>query len=64
MIVYRDIKNHNHREWAGLVYSDTYIRADDAAAKSLVEEVKFVLANAIRADSRDQSQAHSCPSPL
>ena len=51
---YRDIKTITTTNGLVFVYSDTYIKADDAAAKSLVEEVKFVLANAIRADSRDQ----------
>ena len=50
---YRDIKAITTATGLVFVYSDTYIAADDAAAKSLVEEAKFILANAIRADSRD-----------
>ena len=50
---YQDIKTVRTATGLLFVYSDTYITADDAAAKSLVEEAKFVLASAIRADSRD-----------
>jgi len=50
---YRDIKTITTATRLVFVYSDTYIAADDAAAKSLVEEAKFILASAIRADSRD-----------
>ncbi len=48
---YRDIKTITTATGLIFVYSDTYIAADDAAAKSLVEEAKFMLASAIRADS-------------
>ena len=48
---YRDIKTITTATGLIFVYSDTYIAADDAAAKSLVEEAKFILASAIRADS-------------
>ena len=50
---YRDIKAITTATGLVFVYSDTYVTADDAAAKSLVEEAKFMLASAIRADSRD-----------
>jgi hypothetical protein len=50
---YGDIKAITTATGLIFVYSDTYIAADDAAAKSLVEEAKFILANSIRADSRD-----------
>jgi hypothetical protein len=48
---YRDIKTVTTATGLVFVYSDTYIPADEAAAKSLVEEAKFILASAIRADS-------------
>jgi hypothetical protein len=47
----RDIKTITTATGLIFIYSDMYIAADDAAAKSLVEEAKFVLASAIRADS-------------
>ncbi|MCX5825116.1 MAG: hypothetical protein NTY86_16885 [Deltaproteobacteria bacterium] len=50
---FKDIKAITTATGLVFVYSDTYITADDAAAKSLVEEAKFMLASAIRADSRD-----------
>ncbi len=50
---YRDIRAITTATGLIFVYSDAYIAADDAAAKSLVEEAKFILASAIRADSRD-----------
>lgn len=48
---YRDIKAITTATGLIFVYSDTYIAADNAAAKSLVEEAKSILAGAIRADS-------------
>jgi hypothetical protein len=48
---YRDIKAITTATGLIFVYSDTYIAADEAAAKSLVEEAKSILAGAIRADS-------------
>ena len=51
---YRDIKTITTATGLMFIYSDTYIAADDAAAKSLVEEAKSILAGAIRADSRDK----------
>ncbi len=50
---YKDIKAITTATGLVFVYSDTYITADDAAAKGLVEEAKSMLASAIRADSRD-----------
>lgn len=50
---YKDIKSITTATGLLFVYSDVHITADDAAAKSLVEEAKFMLASAIRADSRD-----------
>jgi hypothetical protein len=50
---YKDIKAITTATGLVFVYSDTYVTADEAAAKSLVEEAKFILASAIRADSRD-----------
>jgi hypothetical protein len=50
---YKDIKAMTTATGLVFVYSDIYITPDDAAAKSLVEEAKSILANAIRADSRD-----------
>jgi hypothetical protein len=35
------------------VYSVSYLPEDEALAKSVIEEAKFILASAIRADSRD-----------
>jgi hypothetical protein len=51
---YRDIRAITTATGLIFVYSETYVTADDAAAKSLVEEAKFILASAIRADSRDK----------
>ncbi|MHB8773456.1 MAG: hypothetical protein ACYC7J_20895 [Syntrophales bacterium] len=50
---YQDIKTIRTATGLVFVYSDTYLTADDAAAKSLVEEAKCALASAIRTDSRD-----------
>jgi hypothetical protein len=50
---YRDIKTITTATGLVFVYSDTYITADDAVAKGLVDEAKFMLASAVRADSRD-----------
>jgi hypothetical protein len=50
---YRDIKTITTTTGLVFVYSDTYITSDAASAKGLVEEAKFILASAIRADSRD-----------
>ncbi len=50
---YQDIKVITTATGLIFIYSDTYIASDDAAAKSLVEEAKSILAAAIRADSRD-----------
>jgi hypothetical protein len=49
----RDIKVITTATGLVFVYSDTYIAADNAAAISLVEETKFILASTIRIDSRD-----------
>jgi hypothetical protein len=48
---YGDIKTLTTASGLVFVYSDIYITADDAAAKSLVEEAKIMLARAIREDS-------------
>ena len=48
---YGDIKSLTTASGMVFVYSETYITADDAAAKSLVEEAKIMLARAIREDS-------------
>ncbi|MEI7670962.1 MAG: hypothetical protein WCK00_02495 [Deltaproteobacteria bacterium] len=50
---FKDIKIITTATGLIFVYSDTHITAEDAAAKSLVEEAKIMLARAIRADSRD-----------
>jgi len=49
---YTDIKVITTATGLIFVFSDSYIDSDDAAAKSLVEEAKFMLASTIRADSR------------
>jgi hypothetical protein len=49
---YMDIKTLTTVTGLVFVHSDTYITSDDAAAKSLVEEAKFMLASSIRTDSR------------
>lgn len=48
---YSDIKAITTATGLMFVYSDTYIPAEEATAKSLVEEAKSILAGAIRADS-------------
>jgi hypothetical protein len=48
---YKDIITITTATGLIFVYSADHIAADDAAAKSLVEEAKFMLANTIRVDS-------------
>jgi len=48
---YRDVVTITTATGLVFVYSADYIEADYAAAKSLVEEAKFMLANTIRVDS-------------
>jgi len=48
---YKDIITITTATGLIFVYSADYIASDDAAAKSLVEEAKFMLANTIRVDS-------------
>jgi hypothetical protein len=53
---YTDIKAITTATGLIFVYSDLYIAADDAVAKSLVEEAKFMLAATIRGDSLEKVQ--------
>ncbi|QEM67648.1 hypothetical protein FO488_05435 [Geobacter sp. FeAm09] len=48
---YQDIKAITTATGLVFVYSDTHVEADAAAAKSVVEEAKYMLAGAIRNDS-------------
>jgi hypothetical protein len=52
---YRDIKAITTTTGMLFAYSDTYITPDNAAAKSVVEEAKLLLAGAIRADSLEKA---------
>ena len=53
---YQDIKDVTTPTGLVFLYSDTYITADAAAAKSLVEEAKFMLASVIRRDSSEKTK--------
>jgi hypothetical protein len=53
---YTDIKFITTATGLIFVYSDLYITSDNAAAKSLVEEAKFILARVIRADSLEKAK--------
>ena len=51
---YLDIKAITTVTGLVFAYSDSYLPDDEALAKSVVEEAKFILASAIRADSLDK----------